>query len=392
MRKIAVAQNWFFICNTSLGKVGNIGFRLNYIISEVPEKDNLFIFSRRTNHHKNHNSNIYEFFSRFLNFVRIFLFRKFDSAYWDNKIFEFLCFLLFRRVVYGLSNTADAKRPLIYVTWYYKNEMRAYKNQNCRVIFDLPIASLSHALAISEESSGRYDLVIEQKKLKLEQEAFELADKIIVPSDFVKEGLEKFNKITPEKISVIPFGVDFEEFFVKRNRNFKTTGLKFLFTGAANLRKGLGVLLEAWDCDLFKDCELIICGRTFPQTLSQSAKIKNKSSISFVGFVDVGPYLRDSDVYVFPTFMEGSAKSVYEAMAAGLPIVTTKNAGSLIVNEKTGLLIPAGSVEELRVALQRLIKSPDLRYKLGKGAQMSVKPYSWEGYGKRVMSEIQKRN
>ena len=79
--------------------------------------------------------------------------------------------------------------------------------------------------------------------------------------------------------------------------------------------------------------------------------------------------LRDCDVYVFPSFMEGSAKSVYEAMQSGLACVVSPSSGSIITDGQDGLLSEAGDSETLREKMLLLKKKPSLRHKLGLAAQ-----------------------
>ena len=83
-------------------------------------------------------------------------------------------------------------------------------------------------MSISALSGGAYPVVENKRLLKLEQDCLNVADQIIVPSFFVKKGLTEHNNLAPDKISVVPFGVDFKKFFSVRKRNMQKTGLKFL--------------------------------------------------------------------------------------------------------------------------------------------------------------------
>ena len=226
-----------FICNTSIGRVGNVGFRLQHVIQEASLEAKALIFARKSEELKNFNSNKYEFFSRFLNLLRIFFFKNFDAAYWDNRIFELMAKVFFRRIAIGRLKHSQAQRKIVYVTWYYYNEMLAYKRCGCEIVFDLPIASYSHAMSISALSGGAYPVVENKRLLKLEQDCLNVADQIIVPSFFVKKGLTEHNNLAPDKISVVPFGVDFKKFFSVRKRNMQKTGLKFLFYWSSKFQK-----------------------------------------------------------------------------------------------------------------------------------------------------------
>jgi len=84
--------------------------------------------------------------------------------------------------------------------------------------------------------------------------------------------------------------------------------------------------------------------------------------------------LRDADLFVLPSFAEGVPVALMEAMAIGVPCISTFVAGipELIRHERDGLLVPAGSVEELTAAMDRLIHNPDERNKFRGSARARV--------------------
>ena len=95
--------------------------------------------------------------------------------------------------------------------------------------------------------------------------------------------------------------------------------------------------------------------------------------------------LARASVFVLPTLDEGSAKAVSEAMAAGLPVVTTPEAGSLVEDGKTGYLVPSRNVERLGERLAYLHAHPDVRRELGVAARHVILPYSWERYQRTLL-------
>lgn len=85
------------------------------------------------------------------------------------------------------------------------------------------------------------------------------------------------------------------------------------------------------------------------------------------GLDDVRPAIRQSSIFVLPSYREGTPRAVLEAMAMGRPIVTTDVAGcrETVVHEKNGLLVPARDSKALEVAMEQLIDSPQLRFEMG---------------------------
>lgn len=91
---------------------------------------------------------------------------------------------------------------------------------------------------------------------------------------------------------------------------------------------------------------------------------------SYDGAVGCSAFMRTLDVFVLPSFAEGTSKSVIEAMAHGLPIITTNVGGSPdLLTPDTGILIPPGDSAALADAMQRLASDPVLRKRMGQAAR-----------------------
>jgi glycosyltransferase involved in cell wall biosynthesis len=91
---------------------------------------------------------------------------------------------------------------------------------------------------------------------------------------------------------------------------------------------------------------------------------------SYDGAVGCSAFMRTLDVFVLPSFAEGTSKSIIEAMAHGLPVITTDVGGSPdLLTPETGILIPPGDSASLADAMQRLAADPDLRRRMGEAAR-----------------------
>ena len=71
-------------------------------------------------------------------------------------------------------------------------------------------------------------------------------------------------------------------------------------------------------------------------------------------------YLNQGTIYVFPSRLEGSAKTVYEAAACGLPIVTTREAGDVIRNDSKESSFEPGDVDAIAAAIEHLYRHPEI--------------------------------
>jgi glycosyltransferase involved in cell wall biosynthesis len=153
------------------------------------------------------------------------------------------------------------------------------------------------------------------------------------------------------------------------------------FVGRLTRDKGVPELIEAFDQILtaFPAARLLLVG-WFDQSedaLSDELRlrIEQHPRIICVGFVaDTAPFYRAMDVMVLPTWREGFPNVVLEAAATGVPVVTTYSTGSrdAVVPEVTGLLIPPGYPEAIAEAVQRLLRDPNLRHKMGRAARSWV--------------------
>jgi len=88
----------------------------------------------------------------------------------------------------------------------------------------------------------------------------------------------------------------------------------------------------------------------------------------------------EHDAFVFPSLMEGLPSVILEAMASGMPVITTETCGmpDIIEDNFNGLLIPPGDAVALEEAIVRLANSDELRERLGRAAQESARRHTWE--------------
>jgi glycosyltransferase involved in cell wall biosynthesis len=94
----------------------------------------------------------------------------------------------------------------------------------------------------------------------------------------------------------------------------------------------------------------------------------------------------EHDIFVFPSLMEGLPSVLLEAMANGMPVITTETCGMPDVVEDgfNGLLIPPADAGALEEAIMRLAGSEDLRGRLGRAARESMQHYTWERAGRQL--------
>ncbi|MCK4375945.1 MAG: glycosyltransferase family 4 protein, partial [Candidatus Brocadiae bacterium] len=110
----------------------------------------------------------------------------------------------------------------------------------------------------------------------------------------------------------------------------------------------------------------------------------------------VGPVPRDevmmhyrwADVFCLPSICEGSATVTYEALAAGLPVVTTSNTGSIVRDGVEGFIVPIRDSDAIADALARLLKDRQLLRDMSQAALDRSAYGSLDAYGERLVSAL----
>lgn len=219
-----------------------------------------------------------------------------------------------------------------------------------------------------------------------ELEEYETADVIMVPTNiaaatFVRHGISQF------KVLVNPYGIDLTGTGVPDRR--RSSGpVRILFVGSVGMRKGIPSLLEAF-VRLQENCELHLVG---PVEDELRPLLSRGGARVIAHGPRRGPVLAklfdDADIFCLPSIEEGFGLVLLQAMARGLPIVTTSVTGaSMMAGEEDGvLMVSPGDDEALADALLRLASDSELRLAMGKRARSRVElDFTSEGYVDRAV-------
>jgi len=203
----------------------------------------------------------------------------------------------------------------------------------------------------------------------------ELSDYILVNSNFVKTGLV-FQGFNPSKIKVIYLGVD-DEFFdylkCARIANLKNKPIKILFAGHFCKRKGANLVINALNKILKENSNLDwvfeIAGGIDKDIILNNEYFFQKKNILMSGYLtrqELASAMKNTDIFIFPSLAEGSARVIFEAMAAGCYIITTNNSGSIVQEGIHGSIVNTSSAENLSQVIDFALKNMDLVKKIGK--------------------------
>ena len=164
----------------------------------------------------------------------------------------------------------------------------------------------------------------------------------------------------------IPYFCDLEAFLAAPRRARDDGHIVFLFCGQMISRKGVDLLLEAFQ-RLGSAARLLLVGREaeLPQLLAPlPAPVRER--ITYAGFhppEDLPRFFAQADVFVLPSRYDGWGVVVNQALGAGLPIVCSDMVGAgrdLVEEETNGLRFPAGDSAALAEKMQRFLVEPSL--------------------------------
>jgi len=215
-----------------------------------------------------------------------------------------------------------------------------------------------------------------------------LASAVVVNSEWSKRALIQ-QGVSGEKIYVVPLAYQSHALGSEArapSKESSQTELRVLWLGQVNLRKGIQYLVEAaWE---LRDAPVRI-DVVGPLRITDEAVKKAPSNMSFHGRVprDETPrFYRNADVFVLPTLSDGFALTQLEAMAQGLPVVTTPNCGRVVTDNKDGLIIPPRDEESLAEAIVHCIENRDHVRQMANQARATSRQYSLHRVAEELLS------
>jgi glycosyltransferase involved in cell wall biosynthesis len=214
---------------------------------------------------------------------------------------------------------------------------------------------------------------------------------VVAISDEIRNLLRQ-RGLSEKNIRAIPNGIDLERFHsasaVQRDRLRQQLGISgaplAIYTGRLARAKGLHVLLAAWESFMrtHPDAHLLLVGSGVGSHDNCEHELKEwvaskrlQSCVSFVGQVDpVADYLRAADFFVSMSESEGFGLALIEAMASGLPCISTPVgvAPEVIVHGVNGLLAPVGRVDALTTAFSWMASHSEQWSTIGANARNAV--------------------
>jgi len=213
---------------------------------------------------------------------------------------------------------------------------------------------------------------------------YAIADLILVPS------LSVFHSVValgadPSKVAIVPYGID-ESWLHPTPRPVPG---RVLFVGSVGLLKGNHYLAAAARQLASRNPKIEI--RVVGPISSDLAHMPLFAGPHYVGQVPRSSVQKEflaADVFVLPTLCEGFGLAHLEALASGVPVITTPNCGSVVRDAVDGFIVPTRDPARLADSIEHIVSHRNLRAKMSKNARARASQFTWARYGARLINAI----
>lgn len=224
------------------------------------------------------------------------------------------------------------------------------------------------------------------------------ADRVLIGSASFADEVVHNHGVPREIFTIVPGATDTAR-FVPRDEACSSELRDppvLLYHGRVDVRKGVIELLDACARLVAEGRELRLVvsgiGPDVKAAREHAFALSLDTRVDFTGHVDYedAPLAyRRGDIFVSPTYSEGFSNTILEAMASGLPIVSTRVVGVVdcLQHERDSLLVESKDAAGLAVAIARLLDDPPLRQRLARRALDDVRRlYSWQAVGRQIVA------
>jgi glycosyltransferase involved in cell wall biosynthesis len=264
----------------------------------------------------------------------------------------------------------------------------AARRMGTRVIREAPNTHTAFAYERVAEETARLGLTAvaghshegAEDALRLEEREYEAADMVAVLSPYARQTFLD-RGFAPEQLGMHGYGFDPGSFPEPEDVTSREgEGLRAVFVGRCEPRKGLHHALDAWlESGAADRGTFTICGNFYPGYREVLERQLGHPSVTVHGWVDdPGKLMRESDIFLFPSIEEGSAFVTYEAQASGCALVVSDATGARCEHLESGLVHEAGDLPSLVEHLRLVDRDRELLTRLRRNAVASRPNLTWE--------------
>lgn len=213
---------------------------------------------------------------------------------------------------------------------------------------------------------------------------YDLADMIVVPSQFAKKSFIA-SGIPAERVVVVPYGVELKSF--APDSKPPSDIFEVVFVGHLSVRKGAFDIFAALDLLASRNVRLTLVGSMEPAVEKRLRQQLGADNVRVMGRLEhdrLRHVLSRSHVLVLPSIEDGFGLVVPEAMACGCPVIVTENAGALehVTHGVEGFVVPIRRPDAIAAAIELMIDDPQAREAMGQNAIARTRSLGgWDKYG-----------
>jgi glycosyltransferase involved in cell wall biosynthesis len=224
-----------------------------------------------------------------------------------------------------------------------------------------------------------------EAKLRKEELEYELADRLLCPSDFVLRTFED-QGFKREQLLRHTYGYDEQTFHPSSRVHDPGRGLEVVFVGVCAVRKGVHHALKAWlRSSASATGRFRIAGEFLPEYGDKLAAMLSHPSVEVLGHRDDVPeLLRDSDLLLLPSIEEGSPLTCLEAIGSGCVPLVSEACTGVCVHERNSLVHAVGDVDSLTAHLDLLDGDRGRLLELREACLAEAPELTWWAAGRRL--------
>lgn len=267
--------------------------------------------------------------------------------------------------------------------------VRQAKEQGLHVVHELIISADVGRILLEErhrhpgiEADGEPEDVVEAG-IERDRQKWTLSDQVLVPSQYCWQSSIALG-CDPAKLNLVPYGIPEPWFEMQVNPQ---PG-RVLFVGQVGLRKGNHVLAEAHRILQVRRVPLE-CRVAGPALVGVNHPLfQGPTYLGQVPRSQVQEEFRRADVFVLPTLCESFGLVHLEAMACGVPVITTPHCGSVVRDGIDGFIVPIRDASALADRIQHLLEDRTLRDQMGTAARQRAREFTWTRYSERLLTAL----
>jgi glycosyltransferase involved in cell wall biosynthesis len=229
---------------------------------------------------------------------------------------------------------------------------------------------------------------LDERRNQRKQAELELASLVVANSSFTARTLIETG-FPAERVRVVPLGAPPVDPSYRQRPRPQT--VRFLFAGAAGPRKGAHLLIDAFRrLGTRRGVELVIAGQWLLPSRMRATLPAGVRVLGSVPQPQLFEEYRRASVLVFPSVCDGFGMVVTEALAHGLPVITTRHVGAadLIEDGVSGFVIAPSDVDALTERMAHCVANPELLWTMRQGAEDAAAKRQWSDYRAQLVATL----